>query len=141
MALCILGRDMAGSPLCRGVFFSIAYLFHQVEGAFLISAGMDLHQQLPLSPAKPSHRPDIPYPFFKALTVLQDGHVPRPADGHGLCHDFRRVRIRPPELPHTAEVPGGEAPGVRIGFAEILCGGDSRALFRPGADEPADLAV
>ncbi len=102
---------------------------------------MDLLQQLRLCPAELLCRPNVPDSFFEALTALQNGRVLRPADGHGLCHDLRCVRIRPPEVTHPTEISGGEALGVRMGFAKILGGGNSRPFFRPGTDELADFIV
>ena len=97
--------------------------------------------ELQLRPAELPSRFDVPCPLLGGQLRFQDDHILSPADGHGLRHDLRRVAIRSAEIPHTAEVPGGEASGVGIRHREIFSGGDSRAFFRPGADELADLAI
>lgn len=102
---------------------------------------MNLLHQGRFCPAKLTYCPDIPNSLFETLTTLQDGHILCPADGHGRFHDLRGVLIGPIKLAHPAEVSGREALSVRILFAEILSSGDSRALFRSGADKLTEFAV
>jgi len=89
----------------------------------------------------PADRLNVPESFFRSLAAFEDNHVLRPADFHGMFQPFRAVHIRPPELPHPAEIPGGEAHGVRVCLSEMLGGSDSGTFFRPGADESADFTV
>ena len=94
-----------------------------------------------LRPAELPSRFDIPCPLLGSQFRLQDDHILSPADGHGLSQHFRCALIGTIELPHPAQVPGGEAGGVRVCAAQILRRGNSGAFLWPAADQPANLTV
>ena len=97
----------------------------------------DISGQLQLRPAELPSRFDVPCPLLGSQLRLQNDHVLCPADGHGLTQHFRCALIGAVELPHPAQVPGGEARGVRVCAAQILRSGDSGAFLWPAADQPA----
>ncbi len=101
----------------------------------------DIPDQFQLRPAELPSRFDVPCLFLGSQLRLHNDHVLCPADGHGLTQHFRCALIGAVELPHPAQVPGGEARGVRVCTAQILCSGDSGAFLRPAADQPANLTV
>ena len=94
-----------------------------------------------LRPAELPSRFDIPCPLLSGQLRLQNDYVLCPTDGHSLTQHFRCALIGAAELPHPAQVPGGEAGGVRVSSAQILRSSDSGAFLRPAADQPANLAV
>ena len=94
-----------------------------------------------LRPAELPSRFDIPCPLLGSQFRLQDDHILSPADGHGLSQHFRYALIGTIELPHPAQVSGGEAGGVRVCAAQILRSGNSGAFLQPAADQPANLTV
>ena len=73
-----------------------------------------------LRPAELPSRFDVPCPLLGGQLRLQDDHILSPADGHGLTQHLRCALIGTIELPHPAQVPGGEARGVRVCAAQIL---------------------
>ena len=97
--------------------------------------------ELQLRPAELPSRFDVPCPLLGGQLRLQDDHILSPADGHGLTQHFRCALIGAVELPHPAQVPGGEAGGVRVRSVQIFSSGDSGAFLRPAADQPANLTV
>ena len=97
--------------------------------------------ELQLRPAELPSRFDVPCLFLGSQLRLQNDHVLCPADGHGLSQHLRCALIGAVELPHPAQVPGGEAGGVRVSSAQILRSSDSGAFLRPAADQPANLTV
>ena len=97
--------------------------------------------ELQLRPAELPSRFDIPCPLLGSQFRLQDDHILCPADGHGLSQHFRCALIGTIELPHPAQVPGGEAGGVRVCAAQILRSGDSGALLWSATDQPANLTA
>ena len=101
----------------------------------------DIPDQFQLRPAELPSRFDVPCLFLGSQLRLHNDHVLCPADGHGLTQHFRCALIGAVELPHPAQVPGGEARGVRVCAAQILRSGDSGALLWPVADQPANLTV
>ena len=103
--------------------------------------GVDLIQQLRLGPAVLQCGPEIPGTLLDALATLQDGHILRPAQFQGQRQEFRVVGVGPVELPHPAQVAGGEAPAPRVVCLEILSRHHRRALLRAGTDGPANLEV
>lgn len=92
-------------------------------------------------PAELPSRFDVPCPLLGSQLHLQNDHVLCPADSHGISQYLRRVLIGAVKLPHPAQVPRGEAGGVRIRGAQILRSGDSGAFLWPAADQPANLTV
>jgi len=124
-----------------GFFFSIARFAVDVEGVFHVCASCNLPLQLHLRPSKPPYCLDIPHPLLDSQLRLQDDSILCPADGHGLGQHLRGAFVGAVEFPHPAQVPGGEAGGVRICGAQIFCCGHRRALLRPAADQPAYLTV
>ena len=94
-----------------------------------------------LRPAELPSRFDVPCPLLGGQLRLQDDHILSPADGHGLSQHLWYTLIGAIELPHPAQVPGGEAGGVRVCAAQILRRGNSGAFLWPVADQPANLTV
>lgn len=101
----------------------------------------DIPGQFQLRPAELPSRFDVPCLFLGSQLRLHNDHVLCPADGHGLSQHLRYALIGMVELPHPAQVPGGEAGGVRVSSAQILRSGDSGAFLRPAADQPANPAI
>ena len=97
--------------------------------------------ELQLRPAELPSRFDVPCPLLGSQLRLQNDHVLCPADSHGLTQYFWCALIGAVELPHPAQVSGGEAGGVRICGTQILRSGNSGALLWPAADQPANLTV
>ena len=104
-------------------------------------SGLDLFHQLCLGPAVLQRGPEIPGTLPAALTALQDRHILRPAQLQGQRQEFWVVGVGPIELPHPAQVSGGDALARRVVGLEIFGGHDRRALLRAGADGPANLEV
>ena len=94
-----------------------------------------------LRPAELPSRFDVPCPLLGGQLRLQDDHILSPADGHGLSQHLWYALIGAIELPHPAQVPGGEAGGVRVRAAQVLCSGDSGAFLCPAADQPTNPAI
>ena len=92
-------------------------------------------------PAELPSRFDVPCPLLGSQLRLQNDHVLCPADGHGISQHLRCALIGVGELPHPAQVPRGEARGVRVRGAQILGRSDSGAFLQPAADQPANLTV
>ena len=103
--------------------------------------GLNLIQQLRLDPAVLQCGPEIPSTLLDAFTAFQNGHILRPAQFQGQRQKFWVVGVGPVELPHPAQVSGGEAPAPRVVCLEILSGHHRRALLRAGTNDPADLKV
>ena len=62
-----------------------------------------------LRPAELPCHFDVPCPFLGSQLCLQNDYILRPADGHGLSQHLWYTLIGAIELPHPAQVPGGEA--------------------------------
>jgi len=84
---------------------------------------------------------DISGTLLSGYAVFQNDNILRPSNGHGQGQQFRHVFVCAVKLPHSPEVSGGEARDARVCARQVLGGGDSRAFFRPGADELADLPI
>ena len=112
-----------------------------VLGRRVILSLRNFAQEFGLGPTKATDGGNVPGAFIGCFTVLQNDDILRPANCHGRSQGLRRMFICPVKLPHPAQIPGGEAGGIRVHTAQIFSGGDSRAFFRPGADELADLAI
>ena len=97
--------------------------------------------ELQLRPAELPSRFDVPCLFLGSQLRLQNDYVLRPADGHGLSQHLWCALIGAVELPHPAQVPGGEAGGVRVCGAQIFRSGDSGTLLWSATDQPANLTV
>ena len=123
------------------IFLSIAGIRLFVECGLQPSPGLDLFQQLRLCPVVLQCGPEIPGTLPAALTPLQNGRILRPAQFQGQRQEFRVVGVGSAELPHPAQVAGGEAPAPRVVCLEILSGHHRRALLRAGTNDPADLKV
>ena len=123
------------------ISLSIAGIRLFVECGLQPNSGLDLPQQLRLGPAVLQRGPEIPCALVEALTALQDGHILRPAQLQGQLPQLRIVGIGAVELPHPAQVAGGEAPAPWVVCLEVLSGHHRRALLRAGADGPANLEV
>ena len=94
-----------------------------------------------LRPAELPSRFDVPCPLLGGQLRLQDDHILSPADGHGLSQHLWYTLIGAIELPHPAQVPGGEARDIRIGAVQVLRSRHRRAFLCPAADQPTNLAV
>lgn len=103
--------------------------------------GADLLGQLCLRPSKALRRPQIPAPLLQGEIRLQNDHILRPADFHSLPRQFRGVLISAVELPHPAQIAGGEATCFRICGLEIFRGSHRRPFLRPCTDRSADFKV
>ena len=123
------------------LFLSIAYLVRKVEVIIQMNISGDFPLQLQLRPSELMSGLDIPCPILGRQFRLQNDHVLCPANSRGLSQHFRCVFIGPVKLPHSAEIPGGEARGVRVSVGKVFGGGDSGAFLRPAVDQPANLAV
>ena len=123
------------------ISLSIAGIRLFVECGLQPNSGLDLLQQFRLGPAVFQRGPEIPGTLPAAFTALQDGRILCPAQLQGQSQEFWVVIVGPAELPHPAQVAGGEAPVPRVVCLEILSGHHRRALLRAGADDPANLEV
>ena len=101
----------------------------------------DIPGQFQLRPAELPSRFDVPCPLLGSQLRLQNNHVLRPADGHGLSQHLWCALIGAVKLPHSAQISGGEAGCGRVRTAQILRRSDSGAFLRPAADQPANLTV
>ena len=97
--------------------------------------------EIQLRPAELPSRFDVPCLFLESQLRLQNDYVLRPADGHGLSQHLWCALIGAVKLPHPAQVPGGEAGGVRVCGAQIFRSGDSGTLLWSVTDQPANLTV
>ena len=123
------------------ISLSIAGIRLFVECGLQPNSGLDLPQQLRLGPAVLQRGPEIPGALPAALTFFQNRRILRPAQFQGQRQEFRVVGVGPAELPHPAQVAGGEAPAPRVVCLEILSGHHRRPLLRAGTNDPADLKV
>ena len=101
----------------------------------------DISGQFQFRPAELPSRFDVPRPLLGSQLRFQNDHVLCPADGHGISQHLRCALVGAVELPHPAQVPRGEAGGVRVRPAQILRSGNSGAFLWPAADQPANLTV
>ena len=122
-------------------FLSIAGICLFVECGLQPGPGLDLFQQLRLCPVAHQRGSEIPGAFLAVLTALQDRHILRPAQLQGQRQEFWVVGVGPVELPHPAQVSGGEALELRVVGLEILGSHHRCALLLTGADSPANLKV
>ena len=123
------------------ISLSIAGIRLFVECGLQPNSGLDLPQQLRLGPAVLQRGPEIPGALPAVLTFFQNRRILRPAQLQGQFQQFWVIGIGAVELPHPAQVPGGEAPAPRVVCLEILGGHHRRALLRAGTDGPANLEV
>lgn len=124
-----------------GFFFSIARFAVDVEGVFHVCASCNLPLQLHLRPSKPPYCLDIPHPLLDSQPRLQNDHILRPTDGHGLGQHLWGIFVCTVELTHPAQVAGRETGGVRTGGTQIFRRSYRRTLLRSAADQPANLTV
>ena len=96
------------------ISLSIAGIRLFVECGLQPNSGLDLPQQLRLGPAVLQRGPEIPGALPAALTALQDRHILRPAQLQGQRQEFWVVGVGPIELPHPAQVSGGDALARRV---------------------------
>lgn len=82
--------------------------------------GTDLIIQFLLGPAELLCRPQIPDAFFHCQLCLQNDYILCPANPHGLLCQFGIIFVSAEELPHPAQVAGGETRGVRVCGLQIL---------------------
>ena len=123
------------------ISLSIAGIRLFVECGLQPNSGLDLPQQLRLGPAVLQRGPEIPGALPAVLTFFQNRRILRPAQLQGQFQQFWVIGIGAVELPHPAQVPGGEAPAPRVVCLEILGCHHRRALLRAGTDGPANLEV
>lgn len=124
-----------------GIFLSITHFSRYVEAHLQVGGGGNPLRQLQLGPAELSDRPDVPCVLLESQFCLQNDHVLGPADGHGLRHHFWGIFVGVVEIPHPAQVPGGEARSVRVCAVQVLRSGHSRALLLSAVDQTANLTV
>ena len=103
--------------------------------------GTDLIIQFLLGAAELLRRPQIPAPLLQGEIRLQNDHILRPADPPGLHCQFGSIFVGAVELPHPAQIAGGETTRFRVCGLEIFRGGHRRPLLRSGADSPANFKV
>ena len=123
------------------ISLSIAGIRLFVECGLQPNSGLDLPQQLCLGPAALQRGPEIPGALPAVLTFFQNRRILRPAQLQGQRQEFWVIGVGPVELPHPAQVSGGESLGLRVVLLEILSGHHRRALLRVGTDGPANLEV
>jgi len=123
------------------VFFSITHIIRKVEDDFQMSITRNSLLEFQFRPAELPSCFDVPCPLLGDQFRLQDNHILCPSDGHGLSQHLRCALIGAVELPHPAQVPRGEAGGVRVRSAQILRSSNGGALLRPAADQLTNLAV
>ena len=75
------------------------------------------------------------------LGWTQNVVILRPADPPGLHCQFGSIFVGAVELPHPAQIAGGETTRFRVCGLEIFRGGHRRPLLRSGADSPANFKV
>jgi len=102
---------------------------------------LDLGHKLQLAPAKAVGGPDVPRFFFQCQLGLQNDHILRPSDLHGLVQQGGAVLIGAVKLPHPARVPRREAGNIGIIGLQILGGDHSSPFFRPFTDRSPDPTV
>ena len=132
---------IGGTLNVGSVFFSITHIIRKVENDFQMSIIRNSLLEFQLRPAELPSRFDVPCSLLESQLHLQNDHILRPADSHGLGQYRRGSFIGAVKHPHPAQVPWGEAGGVRIRGAQILRSGSSGAFLRPAADQPAHFAV
>ena len=123
------------------VFSSIAHFRFQVESYLQMGGRRDFLRQRYFAPPEPAYRPDVPQLVLERQLRLQDSHVLRPADGHGLVQHLRGRGVDTVKVPHPPQVPGREAGTAGIGAVQIFRSRHRRALLRPATDQAANLAV
>ena len=99
-----------------------------------------IHQLL-FRPAVFADCPDIPAHLLQCQAGLQNHHILRPADFHGLTQQGGAVFIGAVKLPHPAQVARGETGRLWVSRLQVFCSGDRSAFLGPAADDTADLAV
>ena len=82
--------------------------------------GTDLIIQFLLGAAELLRRPQIPAPLLQGEIRLQNDYILCPANPHGLLCQFGIIFVSAEELPHPAQVTGGETRGVRVCGLQIL---------------------
>ncbi len=106
-----------------------------------MGGGRDFLCQRRLAPSEPAHCLDVPQLLLGGNIRFQDDHVLRPADGHGFRQHLRGLGVGAVKVPHPPQVPGGEAGKVGMGAVQVLRSRHRRTLFRPAADQAANLTV
>ena len=102
------------------ISLSIAGIRLFVECGLQPNSGLDLPQQLCLGPAALQRGPEIPGALPAVLTFFQNRRILRPAQLQGQRQEFWVIGVGPVELPHPAQVSGGESLGLRVVLLEIL---------------------
>ena len=99
-----------------------------------------IHQLL-FRPAVFADCPDIPAHLLQCQAGLQEHHILRPADPHGLTQQGKAIFIGAVKLPHPAQVARGKTGRLWVSRLQVFCSGDRSAFLGPAADDSADLAV
>ena len=101
----------------------------------------DLVGQFLLGPAELLRPPQIPGSFFQRQPCLQNDYILCPANPHGLFYQFGIIFVSAEELPHPAQITGGEARGFWVCGLQILRSGHRGPLFCSGTNGSANLEI
>ena len=82
--------------------------------------GTNLISQFLLGPVELLRRPQIPGTFFHRQLCLQNDYILCPANPHGLLCQSGIIFVSAEELPHPAQVTGGETRGFRVCGLQML---------------------
>jgi hypothetical protein len=129
------------ATLITSVAVTITWIRCIVEGHVFVDTLTDIPSQFQLRPAELPSRLDVPRPLPEGQLRLQDDHVLCPADGHGLGQYLRSILVGAAKLPHPSQIPGREARDVRVRSPQVLSSGNSGALLRSAANQPANFTV
>ncbi len=97
--------------------------------------------QLLFCPSTSMDSPNIPAHFLQCQAGLQDHHILRPADPHGLTQQGEAVFIGAVKLPHPAQVARGKTGRIRVLRPQVFRRGDCGAFLGPATDDPANPAI
>ena len=97
--------------------------------------------QLLFRPSTSMDSSNIPAHFLQCQAGLQEHHILRPADPHGLTQQGKAIFIGAVKLPHPAQVARGKTGRIRVLRPQVFRRGDCGAFLGPAADDSADLAV
>ena len=97
--------------------------------------------QLLFRPSTSMDSSNIPAHFLQCQAGLQEHHILRPADPHGLTQQGKAIFIGAVKLPHPAQVARGKTGRLWVSRLQVFCSGDRSAFLGPAADDPANLAV
>lgn len=97
--------------------------------------------QLLFRPSTSMDSSNIPAHFLQCQAGLQEHHILRPADPHGLTQQGKAIFIGAVKLPHPAQVARGKTGRIRVLRPQVFRRGDCGAFLGPVIDNPADPAI